>query len=423
MDRRTFLKTAGLAGLSCWTPVGSRTARAQSESEPYTGLFFVMVNAGGGWDPTSLCDPKGRVDESEADPMNMYFTGDIGQAGNIRYAPVAGNQAFFDKYFSRLLILNGVDTQTNGHDSGSRHTWSGRLAEGYPSVAALLAGGLAPTKPLAFVSNGGYDVTAGLVAPTRTGNTGVLSSIAFPNLRDTNNAESVYHHETTLARIREAQRARLESRMARQNLPPLRRAMNALFLARSGENEIRRLTEFLPELDNSGNSLFRQAQLALASYRAGLSVSANLSVGGFDTHGDHDNRHFPALQRVTEGVDFLMEEAERQGVADRVVVVVGSDFGRTPGYNSDNGKDHWSITSMMLMGPGIAGNRVIGSTDERHRPHTVNAESLERDDAGIRLKPGHVHRALRKLAGLDGSTTDRNFPLADEDLPLFGSTG
>ena len=61
-----------------------------------------MVNAGGGWDPTSICDPKWRAYEEEQDPMNYYFTGDIGTAGNIRYAPVAGNQAFFDKYRQRL---------------------------------------------------------------------------------------------------------------------------------------------------------------------------------------------------------------------------------------------------------------------------------------------------------------------------------
>ena len=57
------------------------------------------------------------------------------------------------------------------------------------------------------------------------------------------------------------------------------------------------------------------------------------------------------MQRLLEGVDFLMEEIERQGLTDKVIVMIGSDFARTPWYNDGNGKDHWSITSMMLMGP------------------------------------------------------------------------
>ena len=119
-------------------------------------------------------------------------------------------------------------------------------------------------------------------------------------------------------------------------------------------------------------------------------------------------------------MDFLITEAEAAGIGDRVVVVVGSDFGRTPGYNDGNGKDHWSVTSMMLLGAGIRGNRVIGTTDERHRPLTVNPQTLATDPNGIRIKPVHVHRALRRLAGIEtGGPADR-FPIAGEDLPLLG---
>lgn len=419
MDRRDFFKAAGFAGLTLASPFGF-SRRALAQDGPYSGLLWIMVNAAGGWDPTSLCDPKGRANENEQDPMNMYLTADIEQAGNIRYAPVAGNAAFFQKWYNRLTVINGVDTATNGHDSGSRHTWSGRLAEGYPSLAAVIAGTLAPAKPLSFISNGGYDLTMGLVAPTRTGNTNALGRIAFPNERDPGDPDTKFHTDATVARIQAAQRARTEAMMQRRKLPRVRQAINTLYLARTGENEIRRLTEYLPDLDDSNNRLFRQAQLAIAAYKAGVTATANLNIGGFDTHGNHDQDHFPRLQQLTEGVDFIMTEAERQGVADKVVVVVGSDFGRTPGYNSGRGKDHWSITSMMLMGPGIPGNRVIGSTDERHNPHKVNPQTLERDDNGVRIKPGHIHRALRRLAGIQNDEIARTYPITAEDLPILG---
>lgn len=419
MDRRDFIKLASYAGLALSFPGLPRRAAADT---PYDGPLWVMVHASGGWDPTSLCDPKGALSETDSDPMNRsYLAADIGTVGNLRFAPVGGNQAFFEKHYRRLLVINGVDTETNSHDTGTRHVWSGKLAEGHPCFASLVAATVGREKPMSFLSSGGYDFTAGLVAPTRTGNMGALNRIAFPDLIDVNNPANRFHTEATSRRIAEAQRARLETMMAEQRLPRVRQQMSTLYNARAGENELRRLTEFLPAtLDNSNNPMRRQAQVAIAGYRAGITVAANLSVGGFDTHGNHDASHIPRLTMLLEGVDFLLTEAENAGIGDRVVVVIGSDFGRTPGYNDGNGKDHWSITSMMLIGPGIPGNRVIGTTDERHRAINVNPSTLEPDPNGVRIKPAHVHRALRRLAGIESAETAARFPIYEDDLPLFG---
>jgi len=419
MDRRDFMKLAGAAGLAVAAPLNP--ARAQS-SVLYDGTFFVLVNAGGGWDPTSLCDPKGRINDAEQDPMNeSYRAADIAEAGNIRYAPVGFNPVFFEKYYQQLLILNGVDTQTNAHGTGSRNVWSGKLADGAPSFGALVAAVKARAAPMAYLSNGGYDVTGGHVAPTRSGNTSALARLAYPNRTDATSAEStLYHTDETALRIAERSQERIAALEQKQRLPRMKRAMNTLFTARSGESEIRRLTDFLPTtLDTSGNPLVRQAQIALASYRAGLSVSVNLSTGGFDTHGNHDVNHIPRLQTLLEGVDFVMEEAQRQGIADKVVVMVGSDFGRTPGYNDGAGKDHWPITSIMLMGQGITGNRVVGATDERHNPLKIDAATLQPSESGLSLRPEHLHRELRRLAGIDTDAVTALYPLPAEDLNLL----
>lgn len=428
MDRRDFLKFAGIAGLSVASPFGFQQ-KAKAQATSYDGTFFVMLNASGGYDPTSLCDPKGMLSEEEENPMNRsYMAADIQSAGNIPFAPVGtttdiemSNADFFNKHYQNLLVINGVDTATNGHDSGSRHVWSGRLAEGYPAFGALVAASKARAAPMAFLSNGGYDLTQGLVAPTRSGNTGALQRIAYPHRMDTNNPDSLFHTEATVERIRVAQEERLAAAMATRQLPKVRRAMDTLYTARIGENEVRRLTDFLPEsLDNSQNRVRRQAQIAIASYKAGLSVACNLNTGGFDTHGNHDAAHIPRLGRLLAGADFVMEEAERQGVADKVVVVIGSDFGRTPGYNDTNGKDHWSITSYMVMGAGVDGNRVVGGSTERHHPLTVNPETLSLDEAGVRITPTHIHKELRRLADITDDELANKFPLTAEDMRLFG---
>lgn len=421
MKRRSFLKAAALSGLAVMSPLGGSMRLARAADDGYDGPFFIVVHAGGGWDPTSLCDPKGRANELTENPVNMYFTGEIGSVGAINYAPVEGHKAFFDKYYNDLLVINGIDMETNGHDSGTRHMWSGNLAEGHPSFAALVAGALAPTRPMAFISNGGLDFTAGVVPLTRIGNTNVFNRLAYPDRIDPNDGEYLYHSASTEDRLRQYRSDRLQALMANQGLPRVQRAQNVLFTARSAKNELKQLSAYLPEeLDNSGNGLKRQAQLAIAAYKAGLAVSVNMSQGGFDTHGNHDANHYPRLGTLLEGVDFLVEEAKRQGVWNKCVVVMGSDFGRTPYYNDGNGKDHWSVTSMMFMGAGIKGNRVIGGTTADFRPLSVNASSLKVDEGGIRIKPKHIHKALRKLAGIEGGDVARYFPVDAEDLALFG---
>lgn len=103
---------------------------------------------------------------------------------------------------------------------------------------------------------------------------------------------------------------------------------------------------------------------------------------------------------------------------DRVTVLVGSDFGRTPFYNDGNGKDHWNVTSMMAMGAGVRGNRVIGGTDDHVEALKINPVSLSLDANGITLTPEHIHVALRQLAGVNSDLTGR-FGISQSYINLF----
>jgi hypothetical protein len=273
------------------------------------------------------------------------------------------------------------------------------------------------------MSFGGYAETAGIAPRVRAaGNAiNVLGRLAYPQRIDPNTEESGFHHANVQAMIDQAQAGRDKALIDAQGLPKIRSAISTLFTARSGSNELKRLQEYLPEMLEQG--LRGQAQLAIAAYRAGICISANLDTGGFDTHGDHDNQQIPRLLDIIDGVDYLMDEAERQGVADKVIVAVGSDFGRTPYYNGGNGKDHWSTTSMMFLGAGIPGNRVIGSTDPEHNAIGVTA-SLEADtsDGARKIHPADIHYALRRVANLHDGELAAMFPLdlKGDPLPLFG---
>lgn len=415
MRRRTFLKAAAAAGLAVTAPIASspREARAQSLGG-YDGPYWIYIDAFGGWDPTSLMDPKGN-----ANGMNRYQTGDIGEAGNIRYAPLEFQEEFFQKHYQRLCVINGIDMSTNGHEQGRRYTFSGKLSEGHPSIAALVAAKSGPALPMGFITNGSYDFTAGVIAQTRAENVDIIPRLAYSNRPNPNN-EATFHSEYALERIKQAADDRLEAQQQRVALPRIRNAMSVLHTARLGESELKDVLDYLPT--GGGNGLQNQAAVALAAFRAGLGVSAQLRRTGFDTHGNHDAVHIPRLADVLRGIDFIWDQAEEMGLADKLIVVVGSEFGRTPGYNGGNGKDHWSVNSMMAMGVGIPGNTVIGGSDEGHRPLTVNPSTLALDPNGVRIRPEHVHAALRKIGGLENDALSSRFPLDIQDpMDLFGN--
>src|SRR5690606_8508015 len=121
------------------------------------------------------------------------------------------------------------------------------------------------------------------------------------------------------------------------------------------------------------------------------------------THGNHDRDQVRQIAKLLAGDDYFMQQAEAAGIADKLTIVIGSDFARGPGYNGDNeyaGKDHWPVTSMMMMGAGIAGNRVVGATDDAQYGALVDPASLA-VGKGSRLTPESIHLALRKLAKVD----------------------
>ena len=123
------------------------------------------------------------------------------------------------------------------------------------------------------------------------------------------------------------------------------------------------------------------------------------------------------------GVDYLANKAEDLKIRDKLVVVIQSEMGRTPNYNKGNGKDHWSVGSIMFMGSGIKGNRLIGATDDKQFLIPVHPRSLATDkDNGIRVRPEHIHAALREFAGIEKHAFSRKFPLdvpAGEHLQNF----
>ena len=434
MNRREIIKYGGLliAAGGLQLPL--------SQGAEYRGRLCVFIQADGGWDPTSFCDPKTNT-PGERLINHWAVREEVRQAGNILYAPFADNKAFFEKYHDRMLVINGVDAQTNSHTVGVVHNWSGRNSEGFPTTTALFASGTTDI-PASYVNFGGFSETAGLTRYTRLDHPSLLRILgnprgvaellefdvapedsAFVSLEDW---EAMGRHRVTT----------VERLLSPDSLLPLEsRRLSHYGTAFTSGERLRRFTAAIPPedqleqpeqvrlgQDDYGSNLRRQAQLVVLAFKTGVSVSADLWIGGFDTHARNDVGQGWLFSKLTDGVDFLWEYAEIHGLADRLFVVIGSDFGRTNFYNADDGKDHWPIGSFLVMEKNQNWtNRVVGITDELHFAQKLNPQTLERDDVkGTIIYPKHVHKALRRYLGIEETDGAKRFPFNNtEDFAFF----
>lgn len=150
-----------------------------------------------------------------------------------------------------------------------------------------------------------------------------------------------------------------------------------------------------------------------------LCSAGDLAGGGgdnWDTHRDHfpkmKNRLLPVFDRA---VSALLADLDTRGMLDETLVVLLTDFGRTPKINNNGGRDHHpGVYSLALAGGGIRGGQVYGASDRKGAEPGSNACS-----------PADIHATVFKAMGIDPRTEltdqlDRPFQLCvGEPLPLF----
>lgn len=118
-------------------------------------------------------------------------------------------------------------------------------------------------------------------------------------------------------------------------------------------------------LNRYGDTAFgRGAILAKQLVETGVRF-VQVNRGGFDTHSDN----FPAMRNHGEVMDpalaSLIQDLAESGMLEKTLVVMLSEFGRTPRINQNAGRDHYpSVFSCFMAGGGTKGGQVIGSSDE-----------------------------------------------------------
>ena len=429
-SRRRFLKAAAASSLSlCVQDLHAQQANQNDNS--YDGPFVVVFNASGGWDTTYLMDPKGT-----AELNHLYQSDQIQSVGNINFAPnsdhiTAGamsNQTFFQRYGTELLVINGIDVSVNNHSPCSRYVATGELdSRLYPTFPALVAACKAPDVPLSFLTFGNYSATGNLVAQTRVPYLRSLQSLETGNYTDITRGRE-YHHPDTVSMI--------ETKLleAKRDGHPLRKVAQARRFVHQAQDSSKSLERIIPFIDTHSvnDSFLQQSEIALAAFASGLGVSANLNLSNFDSHNTNDVDQMNLIPKLLAGIDYMLTRAEELNIRDRLIVIIQSEMGRTPWYNNTGGKDHWSVTSMMALGAGISGNRVIGGTRVDtgtgfdQNPVLIDPVTLQESPTGIRIRPEHIQQAQRQLLGIADHPFAQKFALnlpSEENLTgLFSNT-
>lgn len=88
-------------------------------------------------------------------------------------------------------------------------------------------------------------------------------------------------------------------------------------------------------------------------------------AGSWDAHGGLKANHERNCLAVDQPVGGLLEDLSRRGLLDETLIVFASEFGRTPGSQGSDGRDHHIFGfSVWLAGGGIRGGIAHGATDE-----------------------------------------------------------
>lgn len=402
MNRRVFLKNSSLLSLGTLLP------QLSWSNESLLPHYVVMVEIEGGWDTTLSMDPwvkTERPEESEifieyrADELLPFQDGFVGPA----LKPL-------QDYFSQMTILNGVFL--NSTDLGHPLLRYSLTGHGQGELATFPVEMNYQTK----IENLGTLFNNSLYLANRDVMQMQLSSLSSGNLGSSFPLELSVKSQSPIEQVK-AQLQKMKSK----------------------------INEFNQAVKNiNGSQPARPSQAVALAFKLGLTQTASIGVDqlpgsngqtGFidlDTHSQHENQHLNALTEGFSRVKILLDDLKSQevpnsnglSVLDRTTVVIVSDFTRTPALNTSNGKDHNPQTnSMIVMGPGLAQGKIIGSSrliSRKDSPISVpvlvanpldknTQQPVRRREDVFMLRPEHVFKTIYHSLGINIARSNSSF--------------
>lgn len=138
-----------------------------------------------------------------------------------------------------------------------------------------------------------------------------------------------------------------------------------------------------------------------------------VQMGGWDMHNTIDNAMTNNGNTLDTAFSALILDLQSKGLLESTLIVLGSEFGRTPDINENDGRDHYPLAySTVFAGAGVKGGYAYGSTDKEGRRPADKQTSPQDFLATI----GHAMGL--PVDEVVMSPSNRPFTVADKGVPV-----
>ncbi len=405
--RRQFLGTLGAAAGMATGGLGMLTHPATAQHLEKSGKRILMIFMAGGLSQLESWDPKPGTDTGG--PFRAIPTSVPG----IHISELLPHTA---RQMHRLAIVRSVNINENEHGKGRYIMETGRRQEpsiDYPRLGSVAAKLLAPEdSPLpgyVHITPGGNGFSKGEAAflgpkygAVTLGNgqppQNSVRPDAIPSEADVRRhqlRQRVSDHFARRRRTAETEAYTYSYEQARQLM-----AQREVF---DVSNEPQK------DLDRYGTHDFgRHCLLARRLLEKGITF-VKVTHSNYDTHHENFNFHLEQLGEFDRTFATLVEDLADRGMLESTLLMVISEFGRTPRINHQFGRDHWGKAwSVLTGGCGIQPGAVVGKTNDN------GTEVVDREVNG-----GHLFHTYLQAVGIDShgeyDVGGRPVPLADPE--------
>lgn len=398
---------------SLWSLLGANPIHAGITYPPKRRL--VWINMSGGWDVLEVTDPK----QASTSGIDMIY--DWGEA----HAISGGDGTKVGRWCSNIaalgsdvLVVRGLAMGTTSHQAGNVYMDTGILSNAgrvnAASIPSIVASESAATIPLIQLS-GGQDPTTdrGLlnsVSAVRASNLDLYRTL-YPTASD-----QIARKKDVLDYLKTSITSYQATVGTNDRLTDLASAEAKIRVQFDGSVGSKLTLSAADSADFSkcsanGRSNATTDAFALATklLNNDLVTCINLGVGGFDTHAGQTARMQPIMEMTDKLIATMVDKLRAASRLDNTLIVLYSDFGRTPKMNGSSGRDHWPVGGALMIGGGIAGGRAVGGTDSSLLANSINTTSGAVDAAGTQLSPIHLGGSVLSLVLGSGYLTYRPY--------------
>ncbi|MCA9298534.1 MAG: DUF1501 domain-containing protein [Phycisphaerales bacterium] len=384
-SRRSFLKVGVLSGLALPELLRLEAFASGASEAKATSVIHIFLS--GGMAHQETFDPKPYTPVEYRGAIETVDTAIPGVRFGSRLAQTA-------RVADRLTVIRSFTHGEAAHERGVHNMFTGYRpspALVYPSMGSIVAHEQGPRKQLpAYVCV--PDV------PNVYAGTGYLGAACAPFSVGADPASKTFEVRD-LAHPAGIDGARATRRRS------LLEAVNEHFRARETSDHIDAMDAFYQraydmlasphareafnlraEPDALRDSYGRHAAgqrllLARRLVEAGVRF-VSLEYGGWDMHQDINGAMNRAVPPLDQAYAMLIRDLDERGLLDSTLVLLTTEFGRTPKLNPDGGRDHWPrVYSIAMAGGGVKRGYVHGrsdSTASEVEEHGVGPESFAR---------------------------------------------